>query len=64
MINTSIPSKKVPAKLKSASKTKAATLLPPTGASLASRTRSSKRKTTLHPVSAAEQRVSYLSPFF
>ena len=63
VINISIPSKKVPAKLKSASKTKPATPLPPTGASLASRTRGSKRKTTPHPVSAAERRVSYLSLF-
>ena len=60
VINISVPSKKAPAKLKSTSKSKPATPLPPTGASLASRTRGSKRKTTPHPVSAAERRVSYL----
>ena len=64
VINISVPSKKVPAKLKSADKTKPDTPLPPTSASLASRTRSSKRKTTPHPVSAAERRVSHLSLFF
>ena len=64
VINISVPSKKVPAKLKSADKTKPATPLPPTSASLASRTRSSKRTTTPHPVFAAERRVSHLSPFF
>ena len=61
--NISVPSKKAPVKLKSAGKTKPATSLPPTGALLASRTRGSKRKTTPHPVSAAERRVSYLSLF-
>ena len=64
VINISVPSKKAPAKLKSAGKTKPTTPLPPTGASLASKTRSSKRKTTPHPVSTAEQRVSYLSLYF
>ena len=58
--NISAPSKKALAKLKSASKFKPATPLPPTGASLASRTRGSKRKTTPYPVPAAERRVSYL----
>ena len=64
VINISVPSKKTPAKLKSAGKAKSATPLPPTGASLASRTRGSKRKTTPHLVSAAERRVSYLFLFF
>ena len=64
VINISVPSKKAPAKPKSAGKTKPATPLPPTNAHLASRTRGSKRKTTPHPVSAAEWRVSYFSPFF
>ena len=64
IINISVPSKKVPAKLKSTGKAKPATPLPPIGASLASRTRGSKRKTTSHPVSAAEWRLSYLSLFF
>ena len=58
--NISAPSKKAPAKLKSASKSKPATPLPPTGASLASRSQGNKRKTTPHPVSTAEQMVSYL----
>ena len=60
--NISAPSKKAPAKPKSASKSKPAAPLPPTDASLTSRTRDSKRKTTPHPVSAAKRRVSY--PFF
>ena len=64
VINISVPSKKAPAKLKSTGKTKPTTLLPPTGASLASKTRDRKRKTTPHLVSAAEQRVSYLSLYF
>ena len=64
VINISVPSKKAPAKPKSASKTKPATPLPPAGAPLASRTCGSKRKTTPHPVSAAERRVSYFSLFF
>ena len=54
VINIPVPSKKASAKPKSAGKTKPATPLPPIGAPLASRTRGSKRKTTLHPVSAAE----------
>jgi len=58
--NTPAPSKKALAKLKSASKSKPATPLLPTGAPLASRTRGSKRKTTPHPVLATERRVSYL----
>ena len=67
VINLPAPSEKVPtkprsaAKFKSASKTKPATPLPSAGAPLAVRTRGSKRKTTPHPVSATEQRVS---PFF
>ena len=64
LINISVLSKKVPAKLKSAGKTKPATPLPTTGTSLASRTRGSKKKTTPHPVFVAERRVSYLSLFF
>ena len=64
VINISVPSKKAHAKLKFAGKSKPATPLPPTGASLASRTQGSKRKTTPHPVSAAKRRVSYLSFFF
>ena len=63
VINLSVPSKKAPAKPKSAGKTKSATPLPPAGAPLASRTRGSKRKTTPHPASATERRVSYFSPF-
>ena len=58
--NIPAPSKKAPAKLKSASKSKPATSLAPTGAPLASRTRGSKRKTTPYPMSAAKRRVSYL----
>ena len=60
VINLPAPSEKVPAKprsaakFKSASKTKSATPLPPTGAPPAVRTRGSKRKTTSHPVSAIE----------
>ena len=54
VINISATSKKTPAKLKSASKSKLSTPLPPTGAPLANRTRGSKRKTTPHPVSATE----------
>ena len=70
VINLPIPSEKSPAKPKfaakpkSASKTKPTTPLPPAGALPASRTRGSKRKTTPHPVSATEQRVSYSSFFF
>ncbi|XP_030957107.1 uncharacterized protein KIAA0754-like [Quercus lobata] len=56
VINISVLSKKAPAKPKSAGKTKPATPLPPAGAPLTSRTRGSKRKTTLHLVSAAERR--------
>ena len=56
--NIPVPSKKGPAKLKFASKSNLATPRPPTNAPPASRTRGSKRKTTLHP--AAEQRVSDL----
>ena len=70
VINLPVPSKKAPAKPKSAAKpkyagkTKSATPLPPAGAPPASRTYGSKRKTTPHPVSATEQRVSYSSSFF
>ena len=64
VINLPVPSKKAPAKPKSAGKTKTATPLPPAGALLASRTRGSKRKTTPHPVFATERRVSYSSFFF
>ena len=60
MTNIYAPSNKALAKLKSASKSKPATPLPPTSASFASRTRGSKRKTTSHLVPAAERRVSYL----
>ena len=58
VINIPAPSKKGPVRLKSASKSKLATLRPPTEAPPASRTRGSKRKITLHPV--AEWRVSDL----
>ena len=70
VINLPVPSKKAPvkpksaAKPKSAGKTKSATPLPLAGAPSASRTRGSKRKTTPHPVSATERRVSYSSSFF
>ena len=70
VINLPTPSEKAPAqprstaKLKSASKTKPATPLPPAGALPVIRTRGSKRKTTPHPVSATERRVSYSSFFF
>ena len=60
MTNVFAPSKKAPAKLKFACKSKPATPLPPTGALLGSRTRGSKRKTTPHLVLAVKQRVSYL----
>ena len=63
VINLPVSSKKAPAKPKSAGKTKSATSLPPAGASPASRTRGSKRKTTPHPVFATERRVSYSSFF-
>ena len=51
--NISAPSKKALAKLKSANKSKHAPPLPPTGASFASKTRGSKRKTTPYLVPAA-----------
>ena len=69
LVNLPVPSEKAPAKPKSAAKpkstgkTKSTTPLPPAGAPPASRTRGSKRKTTPHPVSATEQRVSYSSFF-
>ena len=47
--NIPAPSKKAPAKLKSASKSKPATPLPPTGAPLASRIRGSKERQLLIP---------------
>lgn len=53
VINVLAPVKKGPAKIKSASKPKSATPQPPIGATPASRTRGSKRKTTPHPVLAA-----------
>ena len=58
--NISVPSKKGPAKLKFASKSKPTTPWPPTDALPASRTRGSKRKTTPHLAFTAERRVSYL----
>ena len=64
VINLPVPSEKAPAKPKSAGKTKPVTPLPPAGALPASRTHGSKRKTTPHPVSATERRVSYSSSFF
>ncbi|XP_065638691.1 uncharacterized protein LOC111983275 isoform X2 [Quercus suber] len=51
-----MPVKKALAKLNSASKSKPATPRPPTDVPLSSRTRGSKRKTTLHIAFAAEQR--------
>ena len=63
VINLSVLSKKAPAKPKSTGKTKPATPLPPASAPLASRTRGSKRKTTPHPISATERRVSYFFIF-
>ena len=70
VINLLAPSEKAPAKprfaakFKSASKTKPATPLPPADALPAIRTRGSKRKTTPHPVSATERRVSHSSSFY
>ena len=64
VINLPVPSEKAPAKPKFAGKTKPATPLPPAGALPASRTHGSKRKTSPHPVSATERRVSYSSFFF
>ena len=58
VINIPAPSKKGPARLKSASKSKLATPRPPTDAPPASRTRGSKRKITSHPV--AEWKVNDL----
>ena len=63
VINLPVLSKKALAKPKSAGKNKPATPLPPAGAPPASRTHGSKRKTTPHPVSATERRVSYSSFF-
>ena len=57
--NIFMPSKKGPAKLKSASKPKLATSWPFVDAPPSSRTRGSKRKTTPHPSFATERRVSY-----
>ena len=56
--NISVSSKKGPAKLKSASKSKLATPWPSTDAPPSSRTRGSNRKTTPHPAFATEQRIS------
>ena len=58
--NISTPGKKGPAKLKSASKSKLATPRPPTDTPSSSRTQGSKRKTSLHPTFATEQRVCYI----
>ena len=60
VINISVPSKKGPAKLKFASKSKPATPRPSTNAPPSNKTRGSKRKTTPHLAFAAERRVSYL----
>ena len=59
-MNISVLIKKGPAKLKSANKSKPVTLWPSIDASLSSRTRGSKIKTTPHPAFATERRVSYL----
>ena len=59
MINVPTPVEKGPTKLKSSSKPKFATPQPPIDATLASRTRGSKRKTTPHPVLATERRVRH-----
>nr|POE80513.1 hypothetical protein CFP56_04871 [Quercus suber] len=56
VINVPAPAKKGPTKLKSASKPKSATPRPPTDATLASRIRGSKRKTTPYPAFAAKWR--------
>ncbi|XP_065636885.1 uncharacterized protein LOC136070628 [Quercus suber] len=56
VVKIPVPAKKAPAKLKSLSKSKSATLQPPASATPAGRTRGSKRKTTPHPVFAAQQR--------
>ena len=58
--NISVPIKKGPAKLKSASKSKPATPWPSTDAPPSSRTRGSNRKTTPYPAFATEQRISQL----
>ena len=58
--NISAVGKKAPTKLKSASKSKLATPRPPTNAPLSSRTRGTKRKTSLHPMFATERRVCYI----
>ena len=58
--NISVPSKKGPAKLKFASKSKPATPRPSTDAPPSNRTRGSKRKTTPHPAFATKRRVSSL----
>ena len=70
VINLPVPSEKAPAKPKSVAKpksagrTKPATPLSPAGVLSAIRTRGSKSKTTPHPVSATERRVSHSSFFF
>ena len=58
--NISISSKKGPAKLKVARKSKPATPRPSTDAPPSNKTRGSKRKTTPHPVFTIKRRVSYL----
>ena len=58
--NISVLSKKGPAKLNFASKSKPATPRPSTDAPPSSRTQGSKRKTTPHLAFAVERRVSYL----
>ena len=60
VMNISTSSKKGPAKLKFASKSKFATPWPSTDAPPSSRTRGSKRKTSPHTAFATEQRVCYL----
>ena len=59
VINVPAPVKKCPIKLKFASKPKPATPRPSIKATLASRTRDSKRKTTPHPAFAIERRACY-----
>ena len=58
--NIFVPSKKGPAKLKTANKSKPATPRPSTNAPPSNKTQGNKRKITLHPAFATECRVSYL----
>ena len=60
VMNISMLSKKGPAKLKFASKSKPATPWPSIDTPPSIRTRGSKRKTTPHPAFATKRRVSYL----